>query len=120
MNLAKRKKDIAEPQKEMNVSEKTLEKNEDLHEFNPMLGHRGVRLAVTYPEIYDMQAEAIIDAAIEVSKVIGGKKAKVIPEIMIPIVATTKEFSMMRERIVNIVEAKLKAAKIKLPYKMEQ
>jgi len=117
--LPKEKKDIAELAKEMSVSEKTLEtKIEDLHEFNPMLGHRGVRLAVTYPEIYDMQAEAIIDAAIEVSKGIGGKKAKVIPEIMIPIVATTKEFSMMRERIVNIVETKLKAAKIKLPYKI--
>ncbi len=115
--LPKEKKDIAELAKEMGVSEKTLEaKIEDLHEFNPMLGHRGVRLAITYPEIYDMQAEAIIDAAIEVAKGINGKKAKVMPEIMIPIVATTKEFTLMKERITNIAEAKLKAAGVKIAY----
>jgi len=118
--LPKEKKDIAELAKELNVSEKTLEaKIEDLHEFNPMLGHRGVRLAITYPEIYDMQAEAIIDAAIEVTKGIGGKKVKAVrPEIMIPIVATTKEFSIMKERIVNIVETRMKAAKVKIDYKI--
>ncbi|MBU6370456.1 MAG: pyruvate, phosphate dikinase [Patescibacteria group bacterium] len=115
--LPKEKKDIAELAREMNVSEKTLEaKIEDLHEFNPMLGHRGVRLAITYPEIYDMQAEAIIDAAIEVAKGVNGVKAKVMPEIMIPIVATTKEFAMMRERIIAIADAKLKAAGVKIAY----
>ncbi|MFA6341174.1 MAG: putative PEP-binding protein, partial [Candidatus Paceibacterota bacterium] len=113
--LPKEKKDIADLAKEMKVTEKTLEsKIEDLHEFNPMLGHRGVRLAITYPEIYDMQAEAIIDAAIEVAK----EKVKVSPEIMIPIVATTKEFSIMKERIVNIVEKKIKEAKMKINYKI--
>lgn len=116
--LPKEKKDIEELSKEMNVSVKTLEeKISDLHEFNPMLGHRGCRLAITYPEIYDMQTEAIIEAAIQVSK--GPKKVKKIePEIMIPLVATTKEFSTIKERIVNIVENKLKEAKMKIPYKI--
>ena len=75
--LPKEKKDIEELSKEMKVDVKTLNaKIEDLHEFNPMLGHRGCRLAITYPEIYDMQAEAIIDAAIEVTKGVNGKKLK--------------------------------------------
>jgi pyruvate,orthophosphate dikinase len=113
--LPKEKKDIEEIAKEMKVDVKTLEaKIEDLHEFNPMLGHRGCRLAITYPEIYDMQATAIIDAAIEMKK----KKVDVKPEIMIPIVATAKEFTILRDRIVNIIETKLKAAKMKIDYKV--
>jgi pyruvate, orthophosphate dikinase len=116
--LPKEKKDIEELSKEMNVPVKTLmDKIEDLHEFNPMLGHRGCRLAITFPEIYDMQTTAIIEAAIEVSK--GAKKIKnVQAEIMIPLVATTKEFSIIKERIVNIVENKMKAAKVKIAYKV--
>jgi pyruvate,orthophosphate dikinase len=115
--LPKEKKDIEELSKEMNVDVKTLEaKIEDLHEFNPMLGHRGCRLAITYPEIYDMQAEAIIDAAIEVKK--NGKAKAVKPEIMIPIIATTKEFTILKNRIVNIVEFRMKAAKVKIDYKI--
>ena len=115
--LPREKKDIEELAKEMKVDIKTVEaKIEDLHEFNPMLGHRGCRLAITYPEIYDMQVEAIIDAAIEVKK---NKKAKIIkPEIMIPIVGTTKEFSILKDRAINIVEAKIKASKIKIDYKI--
>jgi len=118
--LPKEKKDIEEISKEMNVDVKTLNaKIEDLHEFNPMLGHRGCRLAITYPEIYDMQATAIIDAAIECVKGVNGKKVKSVkPEIMIPIVATTKEYSILKDRIVNIVEAKIKAAKVKIDYKV--
>ncbi len=68
--------------------EKLAKKTEELHEFNPMLGHRGCRLAVTYPEIAEMQAEAIIMAAIEVRK---EKGLDIVPEIMIPLVG-------MRER----------------------
>jgi pyruvate,orthophosphate dikinase len=115
--LPKEAKDIEELSKEMGVSVMTLKsKIEDLHEFNPMLGHRGCRLAITYPEIYDMQAEAIIDAAIEVKK---DKKVKIVkPEIMIPIVATTREFTILKDRIVNIVERKMKEAKIKIDYKI--
>jgi pyruvate,orthophosphate dikinase len=85
-----------------------------------MLGHRGCRLAITFPEIYDMQTEAIIEAAIEVTtKGPANKRVKNIkPEIMIPLVATTKEFSIIKERIVNIVESKLKVAKVKIAYKV--
>jgi len=67
-----------------------------LHESNPMLGHRGCRLAISYPEIYEMQAQAIFEAAIEVGKETG-KMPK--PEIMIPFVATRLELSMIRERV---------------------
>ncbi len=118
--LPKEKKDIEELSKEMKVDVKTLNaKIEDLHEFNPMLGHRGCRLAITYPEIYDMQAEAIIDAAIEVTKGVNGKKVKgVVPEIMIPIIATTKEFTILKDRIVEIVDRKIKASKLKMTYKI--
>jgi len=113
--LPKEKKDIDDLAKEMSVPvKKLLEKISDLHEFNPMLGHRGCRLAITFPEIYDMQATAIIEAAIAVSK----KQKKVEPEIMIPLVATTKEFEILKDRIVNIVESKLKEAKIKMSYKV--
>ncbi len=118
--LPKEKKDIEELGKVMKVSVETLKaKIEDLHEFNPMLGHRGSRLAITYPEIYDMQTRAIIDAAIEVKKGIGGKKVKnVVPEIMLPIIATTKEYTILKERIVNIVEARMKESKVKVDYKI--
>ena len=68
----------------------------DLHEFNPMLGHRGCRLGITYPEIYEMQARAIFEAALAVEAETGDT---VVPEIMIPLVATEKELSMLRERV---------------------
>lgn len=116
--LPKEKKDIEELAAEMKVDVKTLNnKISDLHEFNPMLGHRGCRLAITFPEIYDMQVEAIIAAAIEVSK--GPKKVKkVIPEIMLPLIATTKEFEILKERVVKIVEERMKEAKVKIAYKV--
>lgn len=68
----------------------------DLHEFNPMLGHRGCRLGITYPEIYEMQARAIFEAALAVEAETGDT---VVPEIMIPLVATEKELAMLRERV---------------------
>lgn len=71
-----------------------------LHEFNPMLGHRGCRLAVTFPEIYRMQTRAIAEAAAEIVK--GG--TTLIPEIMIPLVATDKELEMLRSLVVDEVE----------------
>jgi len=66
-----------------------LRRVEELHEFNPMLGHRGCRLGITYPEITEMQARAIFEAAVEVAK----KGVKVLPEVMIPLTATLKEMS---------------------------
>ena len=119
--LPTKEKDIVELSKEMKVSVEVLKnKIDDLHEFNPMLGHRGCRLAITFPEIYDMQTNAIIEAAILVGKKcpICGKKHKVTPEIMIPLVATTKEFSILKQRIVNIIDQKIKEAKIKMDYKI--
>jgi pyruvate,orthophosphate dikinase len=74
----------------------------ELHEFNPMLGHRGVRLAVSYPEIAEMQARAIFEAAVAVGRQ-NGKPP--IPEIMVPLVATCAEFDFVRRRIVAIAEA---------------
>ena len=76
-------KELADLAGEMGVSFEQLNtKNKSLHEFNPMLGHRGCRLGVTYPEIYEMQVQAIMEAACELVK----QKVKVIPEIMIPLV----------------------------------
>jgi pyruvate,orthophosphate dikinase len=66
----------------------------ELHEFNPMLGHRGCRLGVTYPEIYEMQAKAIFEAAIIVAEKSG---AAPIPEVMIPLVATRRELELMKD-----------------------
>jgi len=119
--LPKEEKDIYDLAREMEVDVGTLKaKISDLHEFNPMLGHRGCRLAVTYPEIYDMQVTAIIEAAIEVAQNCPtcGRQTVVKPEIMIPLVATTKEFSLLKERTVNIVEQKLAEAGVKIEYKI--
>jgi pyruvate,orthophosphate dikinase len=87
-------------------------KVEELHEFNPMLGHRGVRLAITYPEIYRMQARAIIEAAITVSK----KKKKVLPEIMIPLVGTQLELKFVKKHIIDEIEKVFKEKKAKIKY----
>jgi len=87
-------------------------KVEDLHEFNPMLGHRGCRLAITYPEIYRMQARAIIEAAIIVSK----KRKKVLPEIMIPLVGTKREISYVKKEIIDEINKVFKEKKTKVKY----
>ncbi len=119
--LPKEDKDIYDLAREMEVDVGTLKaKIADLHEFNPMLGHRGCRLAVTYPEIYDMQVTAIIEAAIEVAKkcIMCGRSSEVKPEIMIPLVATTKEFTSLRQRAIDIIEAKLKEANLQITYKI--
>ncbi|MFN7745621.1 MAG: pyruvate, phosphate dikinase [Hyphomonadaceae bacterium] len=75
---------------------KLLERAKDLHEVNPMLGHRGCRLGITYPEIYEMQARAIFEAAIQVAKAEGEAP---VPEIMIPLVATEKELQILKDRV---------------------
>ena len=81
-------------------------------EFNPMLGHRGCRLGVTYPEIYDMQVKAIIEAACDVV----AKGKKVHPEIMIPLVAHEKELEMLRARADEVAKGVMKKRKMKLLY----
>jgi pyruvate,orthophosphate dikinase len=87
-------------------------KNKSLHEFNPMLGHRGCRLGVTYPEIYEMQVQAIMEAACELAR----EKVRVIPEIMIPLVGHVRELEIMRNLTVCIAESVRKEYKVKLPY----
>jgi pyruvate,orthophosphate dikinase len=99
--------------KEMGVSiAKLKERNEALHEFNPMLGHRGCRLGVTYPEIYEIQVQAIMEAAAELQK----EGIAVIPEIMIPLVATLTEFTKMKEMTVKICEDVMAKGKVKVEY----
>ncbi len=84
--------------------EKLSQKVESLKEFNPMLGHRGCRLGITYPEIYEMQVEAIFLAACAVQK----KGIKVEPEVMIPLIGTVKELSVLRDMTVRIAERVIK------------
>jgi pyruvate, orthophosphate dikinase len=84
-----------------------------LHESNPMLGHRGCRLAITGPEIYEMQARAIFEAAVVVMKEIGDT---VEPEIMIPLVAVKKELDILKEMIDRIGADVMKEASVKVPY----
>jgi len=85
---------------------------EQLHESNPMLGHRGCRLAITYPEILEMQVRAIMEAAVIVKK----KGIKVAPEIMIPLVIDPKELKILVAKTREVADGVLKAAKIKVPY----
>jgi len=99
---------------ELAKKEKLLEIIKSLHEMNPMLGLRGCRLGLLYPEIYDMQVEAIIDAAIELTK----KGINVKPEIMIPLVSHVNEFRPICKRTRKIADEKIKSAGVKLEYKV--
>ena len=99
---------------ELAKKEKLLEIIQSLHEMNPMLGLRGCRLGLLYPEIYDMQVEAIIDAAIELTK----KGINVKPEIMIPLVSHVNEFRPICKRTRKIADEKIKSAGVKLEYKV--
>ncbi len=89
-------------------------KAESLHELNPMLGHRGCRLGITYPEIYDMQVEAIMTAACEIAKA----KGKVEPEIMIPLVGTKKELELLRKNAEGVIKQVFKKKGMKVKYKI--
>jgi len=99
---------------ELAKKEKLLDIIKSLHEMNPMLGLRGCRLGLLFPEIYDMQVEAIIEAAIELTK----KGIKVKPEIMIPLVSHVNEFELICKRAKKIADEKIKSAGVKLEYKV--
>ncbi len=86
---------------------------DSLHEVNPMLGHRGVRLGVTYPEIIDMQVSAVIDAAIQVKKETG---YNVKPEIMVPLVGQIKEYVQVKDQIQELIIERLEDENIELDY----
>jgi len=105
--------DIRALAKEMGLEFETLQKTiEELHETNPMLGHRGVRLSVTYPEIAEMQTRAVIEAAIAVNK----EGMNVVPEIMIPLVGDLKELKYVKDVVVATAEKVIKEAGVKLEY----
>jgi pyruvate,orthophosphate dikinase len=107
------KEEIKELARDMCVSEEVLsDKSRSLKEMNPMLGHRGCRLGITYPEIYEMQVRAIIEAAIELTK----ENVKVIPEIMIPLIGHVNEFTFLNERVKKVAEAVMNEKGNKVEY----
>ena len=107
--------EIAVLAKEMGLPfEKIKATVESLHEFNPMLGHRGCRLSVTYPEIAEMQTRAVIEAAIEVN----AEGYNVVPEIMIPLVGEVKELKYVRDVVVKTAEEVIAEKGVKLQYKI--
>ncbi|MBX9452279.1 MAG: pyruvate, phosphate dikinase [Mesorhizobium sp.] len=112
--LPKSEEEIADVAKAMNVSaEKLRQRTEALHEFNPMLGHRGCRLAVSYPEIAEMQARAIFEAAVEAGKKTG---SPVVPEIMVPLVGIMKELDYVKARIDEVAKAVMEESGTTIDY----
>ncbi len=105
--------EIAELAKTMGLTfEQLKETVEGLHEFNPMMGHRGCRLAVTYPEIAEMQTQAVIEAALAVRK----NGIEIIPEIMIPLVGEIKELKYVKDVVVETAERVLKENNAQMEY----
>ena len=112
------------PQKEEDIKELALELKisveelktviEGLHEFNPMMGHRGCRLAVTYPEIAAMQTKAVINAAIKVNK--EHPEYKIVPEIMIPLIGELKELKFVKDIVVETADKLIAAAGVEMKY----
>jgi pyruvate,orthophosphate dikinase len=111
--LPQDKKSQTEMAKRLGVSPARVKQEvENLHEFNPMLGHRGCRLAVTYPAIYRMQARAIIEAALQVKK--AGKVVK--PEIMIPLIGSVEELKIVKAAVIDEIKQVFAAKKARIPY----
>ena len=113
--LPKTEKEIKEVAKELNITEqKLIERMNSLKEFNPMMGHRGCRLDVTYPEIAKMQTKAIIEAALKVEK----EGIKATPEIMIPLIVDLKELKYVKGLIKEEADKLIENANSKLKYKV--
>ncbi len=111
--LPHKDEEIEDLAKDMGISFEELKNTvESLHEFNPMMGHRGCRLSVSYPEIAEMQTRAVIEAAINVNK----KGFKVIPEIMIPLVGEIKELKYVKEVVTRTAEEVMKEKGVILKY----
>ncbi|MFW5889277.1 MAG: putative PEP-binding protein, partial [Bacillota bacterium] len=111
--LPNEEKDMRELADDLNISYKELKATiNDLHETNPMLGHRGVRLSITYPEIARMQTRAVIEAALEVNK--NGLNVK--PEIMIPLVGELKELKYIKAEVVKTADEIIENSKVDLEY----
>jgi len=112
--LPQEEKDIEALAKSLHVSTQQLRhKVEFLHEFNPMLGHRGCRLGLTYPEIYDMQVQAIMEAACELVK---NEGFSIVPEIMIPLIATVSELKSLRANSIRVCEEVIARYGVKVEY----
>ena len=112
--LPKTEEEIAEVAEAMNVpADKLRQRTDALHEFNPMLGHRGCRLAVSYPEIAEMQARAIFEAAVEAGKKTG---SPVVPEIMVPLVGLMKELDYVKARIDSVAQSVIQESGVRIDY----
>jgi pyruvate,orthophosphate dikinase len=112
--LPKTDAEIAEVAAAMNVSpDKLRHRTEELHEFNPMLGHRGCRLAVSYPEIAEMQARAIFEAAVKSARNTG---KPVVPEVMVPLVGLVKELDYVKARIDAVAKEVMAEAGMQIDY----
>jgi pyruvate,orthophosphate dikinase len=112
--LPKTEEEIEEVASAMDVSvDRLRQRTETLHEFNPMLGHRGCRLAVTYPEIAEMQARAIFEAAVEAGKRTG---SPVVPEIMVPLVGLKEEFDFVKARIDAVARNVMEETGVEVEY----
>jgi len=106
-------KEMQEMAKKMSLDKKKIQTLcQNLHELNPMLGHRGCRLGITYPEIYRMQVRAIMEAACELAK----KGQKIIPEIMIPLVGHVKELIFTKKHAEEVCQSVLKKHKVRMQY----
>lgn len=114
--LPKDDEDIKELSKEMEVSFEELKNTVlSLHEFNPMMGHRGCRLTVSYPEMAEMQTTAIIEAAIEVTR---NKGIKIKPEIMIPLIGEIKEMAYVKSIVVETADKILERENVEMEYQV--
>ncbi|HRY30756.1 MAG TPA: PEP-utilizing enzyme, partial [Elusimicrobiota bacterium] len=111
--LPKTREDAEELSRKIGIpAEKIMAKTQELHEFNPMLGHRGCRLGITYPEITEMQARAIIMAACELKK----EGITVVPEIMIPLVGNIKELQDQTALVRRVADEEMKSSGVKVKY----
>ncbi|MDO9518447.1 MAG: pyruvate, phosphate dikinase, partial [Methanosarcinaceae archaeon] len=99
-------------QKKIEKVKKVIARVEALHEINPMLGHRGCRLGITYPEIYDMQVEAIIEAACELKS----EGMNIVPEIMIPLVGHIEELKTTKKNVIRVAESVIEKRNVELEY----
>jgi pyruvate,orthophosphate dikinase len=108
--------EIAAVARNMGVDPKKLaNRARELHEFNPMLGFRGCRIAIAYPEVAEMQARAIFEAAVEAGKRTG---KPVVPEVMVPLIATKAELDIVKARIDAMAQAVMKESGVKLNYQV--
>ncbi len=114
--LPTKEEDIVELASDLGITVEHLHNVIDsLHEFNPMMGHRGCRLAVSYPEIAEMQTTAVINAAINVSRETG---LKIVPHIMIPLVGEVKELKFVKDVVVATADKLIKAAGVDMKYEV--